>query len=193
MLRGLQQKVASFGMSVPAVFGFSLMALWLAGCSTSKPAVSRNELEGWAHVVNAECRFSALMPVQPQKSVRHDAGIESLQFEADPDETRSFTVIYSAYPESLPYIWTFGTPWFFDVIQEAVLKESGGRLVESHDSEFDSHPGRDIQIEVQDKRVLIHERIIISENRMYQLMVTSTLGTDVASEKKVFFNSFRML
>jgi hypothetical protein len=180
---------------ISALAAVALAAAWMVGCSTTS---LQHTDDGWPHFRNDVGGFAVLMPTRPKESItlHTNAGVTvaSHEFVVDPSPSLELAVIYNDYPESLPYIWTIGSPQFFDAMQEAAMKNfDGSRLIDAYDGKFESHPMREIRIEASGKGILYQTRVIVVGHRMYQLIAVSSTGVDVSREVFAFFNSFSLL
>ena len=178
-------------VSVAALLG------WLTAC-TNVPPGARSSPSAWTLFTDYAGGFSVLMPMRPQESTIEQPSadgppVKRHQFIVDPDPSIELGVIYNDFSLSLRNIQTVGSPSFFDIMQKAALKQSGGRLIRATDGQFASHPMREIRFEVPEKKVLYQMRIIVVRHRMYQLMIVSSLNLDVSHEADTLFNSFRLL
>jgi len=185
------QRRLSLVVSVTALLG------WLTAC-TNVPPSAKSSQSAWTIFTDYAGGFSVLMPMRPQESTIEQPStdgppVKRHQFIVDPDPSIELGVIYNDFSISLPNIQTVGSPSFFDIIQEAVLKQLGGRLIRASDGQFASYPMREIRFEVPEKKVLYQIRIIVVKHRMYQLMIASSLNLDVSHEADTLFNSFHLL
>jgi len=175
------------------------MAGWLTACSTTAPPGANSLKSAWALFSDAAGGFSVLMPMAPHEAVQaypsaNGLVVKSHEFIVDPNPTVELGVIYNDFPESLPNIWVLGSPSFFDTVQETALKRLGdGRLIFARDGLFASHPMREFQFQVPDKKLVYQTRIIVVGHRMYQLIVVSSGEVDASHEVKTLFNSFHLL
>jgi hypothetical protein len=173
----------------------AVTAGWMVGCSTTSVHRADN---GQTYFIDAAGNFAVLMPKRPQESitVHTNANFQTSlhEFIVDPSPSLELGVMYNDLPESLPYISGIGAPWFFDSVQEGVMKHFGeSRLIDARDGKFGSHPMREIRFEALEKKVLYQMRIIAVQHRMYQLIAVSSVGLDVSHEVDAFFNSFSLI
>jgi hypothetical protein len=182
-----------------ALVSVACLAGWISACTRIAHHNTVSMQSAWTNISDAAGDFSVLMPMKPREVVKahpSDGGpvIMSHEFIVDPDRTIELGVIYNDYPESLPYISALGSPWFFDTVQDEVLKRLGeGRLISSRNGVFASHPMREVRFQVPEKKLMYKTRMIVVGHRMYQLIVVSSEGVNASHEVDILFNSFLLL
>jgi hypothetical protein len=148
----------------------------------------------WSLFQSGSGAFAVLMPGNPKETVTEEprtnaAPIRLYHFAVDPDDSIEFEVDYNDYPKDLPFVHLVGTEWYFDQVQENVVRKFHGRLISSNDLTFRDYPAREFKFEVAEKGLSYDMRLIVVRQRQYQLIIASDIGADVSKDKATFFNS----
>ena len=100
----------------------------------------------------------------------------------------AYMVSYTDFPEGAAKPEASGK--LFDGVRDGLKKD--GRLIEETDVGVgtDKHPGRDIEIEKDKKRMKF--RVVLRDGRLYQVAVIGTQSFVKGRDAKAFLESFEL-
>ncbi len=175
---GLLKKSIGFVIGFAVVYG----AIHLIG--------GDDELKEFESYHSDEGRFSALFPGKPTKimqSMDTPAGkVELVMYQGGAEET-GFIVGYCDYPQEV--IDKPNLQKILDGARDGAIRNIQGELIEETKLEFHGYIGREIKIKAP-QDLIIKARMILIDNRLYQVMVVSP-SADIIEEKGAeFLESF---
>lgn len=149
-----------------------------------------DKLQAFELYQSQEGRFSVLFPGEPKrilKSVDTPAGkIDLVLYQAGSKKT-GFIVGYSDYPQEV--IDKSNPRKMLDGARDGAVGNAGGELIDEIELTFQDYPGREIEVEVPGKAT-IRARLILIDNRLYQVMVISPSVEILEKKGTEFFDSF---
>ena len=98
-----------------------------------------------------------------------------------------FIVGYSDYPQEV--IDKSNPRKMLDGARDGAVGNVGGELIDEMELAFQDYPGREIEVEVPGKAT-IRARLILIDNRLYQVMVISPSVEILEKKGTEFFDSF---
>jgi len=145
----------------------------------------------WETYQSPEGRFAAKFPATPVVSSESTEGpaanVLAHTVSATPNRETAFAVAWSDVERS-----GRSDDELLDDVRDGALKHVHGNLIEEKRMRVQGHPARELRVEVRGEALLIC-RMILIENRLYQLIFSSRrLREDRRSVQK-FFDSFRAM
>jgi hypothetical protein len=146
-----------------------------------------------ATFVSKAGRFSVLVPGKPaEKTATVKVGGESAElhiFSATADG-RSQVVTYSDYPAGV--VGADKEKFLAGVVERNVGRLKGGKLTANEKVTLGKgkHPGRDVRVELPDKKRLYRARFYLVGSRLYQVVVLGPADAVKGKEADDFLNSF---
>jgi hypothetical protein len=149
-----------------------------------------DKLKEFEEYYSADGRFSVLFPGEPKESlqsVRTAAGQINLVMLTAGSKTSGFAVGYTDYPRNV--VESSDPEEMLDGARDGAVRNVGGRLIDETPLDFHGHPAREIRVEAP-KKTSIRSRLILIENRLYQLVVISKSARILDEKGSEFFDSF---
>jgi hypothetical protein len=149
-----------------------------------------DKLKEFEEYYSADGRFSVLFPGEPEESlqsVRTAVGQINLVMLTAGSKTSAFVVGYADYPRNV--VESSDPEEMLDGARDGAVGNVGGRLTDETTLDFHGHPAREIRVEVA-KKTSIRARVILIENRLYQVMVVSKSARILDGKGSEFFDSF---
>jgi hypothetical protein len=138
-------------------------------------------------------RYSVRFPGPPEeknqlaKSQLGDLTVHTATYALS--EGNAYMVSYTDFPEGAARPEDTGK--IFDAIRDSLLGKDGKRIDETEVKiGADKHPGRDIEIEKDRKRMKF--RVVLREGRLYQAAVIGTASFVKGRDAKAFLDSFEL-
>jgi hypothetical protein len=141
----------------------------------------------------ADGRFSVRFPGKPKESTQTaKSAIGELKVVTATyafSDGSAFMVSYTDFPDGAAKSENSGT--LFDGVREG-LKGKDGKLLDEQEVKVgaDKHPGRDIEIEKDKKRMKF--RVALRDGRLYQVAVIGTASFVKGKDAKSFIESFEL-
>src|SRR5262249_50703758 len=105
--------------------------------------------------------------------------------------TESFGVIYTDYPSAL--VQKVGAEALYAGAKQGVsLQMPGGKVVKEDKITIGGQPGRELLVDVAGK-LQLRLRLVLVNNRMYQVMVTGSSEFVSSGDAEKVFSSFKLL
>jgi hypothetical protein len=149
-----------------------------------------DKLQAFEMYRSQEGRFSVLFPGEPKRilqSVDTPVGkIDLVLYQAGSKKT-GFIVGYSDYPQEVIDKSNLGK--MLDGARDGAVGNVGGELIDEMELEFQGYPGREVEIDVAGKTT-VRSRLILIDNRLYQVMVVSPSLEIIEKKGTEFFDSF---
>ena len=149
-----------------------------------------DKLKEFEEYYSADGRFSVLFPGEPKeslRSVRTPAGQLNLVVLTAGSKKSAFAVGYADYPRNV--VENSDPEKFLDGSMDGAVRNVGGRLTGETTLDFHGHPAREIRVEAP-KKTSMRSRLILIENRLYQVMVISKSARILDGKGSEFFDSF---
>lgn len=149
-----------------------------------------DKLQAFESYRSEEGRFTVLLPGEPTRSTQTlntPAGkIDLVMFQAGSKKS-GFVVGYCDYPQEV--IDESEPAKMLDGARDGAVKNVGGELIDETELDFHGYAGREVEIEVPGKAT-IRTRLILIDNRLYQIMVVSASAEILEEKGTEFFDSF---
>ncbi len=170
-------------------------ALGLAALALAHCAAPGRADDAWKSFTSKEGRFSVLMPGKPQQQKQAArAGEKSIEvhiFSAAPAVDRIVYVTYTDHPkadvEGKEEAFVEGT-------SKGNVATFKGKLVSDRKLTLGKgkHPGRDILVEMPDKKQQYRARIVLAGNRLYQVVAMGSAEFVKGKQADEYFESFKL-
>jgi hypothetical protein len=164
------------------VLAFAVIAATLAGCSREDTVVSQDG------------GFKATFPLKAQTtSMPVKAGdLEvTMKMVAAEKNGASFVVSYVDYPAGS--LGQKSPDEASKDIIDGTVANVEGTLRSAEPITLGGTQGREVLIDVPKQNVVVHERIFLVGDRLYQVMYGGPKGTESAQEAMAFIDSFKLL
>lgn len=135
-------------------------------------------------------QFSVLFPGKPTKKLqllRTPAGEIDLWMFSAGSKKSVFVVGYADYPQRL--INNSDPTRMLDGARDGAVRNVRGSLVDETEIDFYGYPARELEIEVPQKGT-VGARLILIDNRLYQVMVVSQSARILDRKGSEFLDSF---
>lgn len=169
--------------------------LFLVAC-LGWSTLTRAEDPAWKTFTSKAGRFSISLPGKPaemKQQVSAPTGkLELHFFTVAPAEGSAYVLYYYDYPKGA--IKEDKREGLIESVCDGYVKQVGGKQVARTKVTLgkEKHPGREVVVEMPEKKQFYRARVYLAGNRLYQVM---TMGpNDFARGKKAdeFFDSFRV-
>ena len=137
-------------------------------------------------------QFSVLFPGKPTKklqSVSTPVGEIDLWMFSAGSKKSGFAVGYGDYPQKI--INESDPAKLLDGTRDGAVSNVLGSLVNETELDFHGYPARELEIEVPQKAT-VRARLILIDNRLYQVMVVSQSARILDRKGSEFLDSFRV-
>jgi hypothetical protein len=164
------------------ILALAVLAAALAGCSREDTVVSQDG------------GFKATFPVKaqttsmPVKSGELDVTMNMVAAEKN---GASFVVSYVDYPAGS--LAQKSSDQAFQDIIDGTLGNVQGTLRNAAPITLGGTAGREVLIDVPAQNVVVHERIFLVGDRLYQVMYGGPKGTENANDATAFLDSFKLM
>jgi hypothetical protein len=133
---------------------------------------------------SAQGKYSVLMPGTPKKETR-PAGPLTLHFEMVENRNDAWGVGYADLPP--------GTPFDYEGAVKGMANANGGTVNVNRDFTLDGVKGREVEISItKPVKGYTTARIIVVNNRLYEVLAVGTKQKLDDPEVKKFFESFKV-
>ncbi len=149
-----------------------------------------DKLKEFEEYYSADGRFSILFPGEPEESLQSVttvAGQINLVMVSAGSKKSGFVVGYADYPRNV--VENSDPEKVLDGARDGAVRNVRGQLTDETTLDFHGHPAREIRVEVA-KKTSIRSRLILIENRLYQVMVISQSARILNGKGSEFFDSF---
>lgn len=178
-------------MAYLRILAGAILSVCLTTAAMAQPA-------DWVNFENQAGGFAVLMPVAPMERSRSFtliAGgdvfgeVERKEYTA----TQGGMVFRVAYFDLTDRIVSRAAPdQLLDMVRDAKLRTSQGKLISERQLDLASNPGREIEVALPNG-VRIQSRLLATTSRMYDLMVAARPGGDNQGRANAFLDSFQLL
>jgi hypothetical protein len=169
------------------VITVALITGLLVGCSSIKAKETFRGLE------SQEGGFSALFPDKPKREVQTlntvEGEIDVILYSANMDDS-TYVVIYAEYPKDA--IKNSDPDKMLDGARDEGVANSKGKLLKETPIVLGNNKGRELKIENDNGQRIVHQRIYIVNNRIYQALVEAPAGKKETKDITKFFDSFKV-
>jgi hypothetical protein len=172
---------------------FLLLALLPPALAADDKKPDPKEAKKPATFISKAGRFSVLLPGKPaEKTAKVQAGGQDAElhiFSATAD-SRSHVVTYSDYPAGV--VGADKEKFLAGVVERNVERLKAGKLTANEKVSLGKgkHPGRDVRVELPDKKRLYRARVYLVGDRLYQVVVLGPTDAVKGKEADDFLNSF---
>lgn len=139
-----------------------------------------------------EGRFSISLPGKPERMVQKTdtsmGALESVMYQAGSDKI-GFIAGYVDYPPKM--FENTDIEKMLDVARDGAIQNIKGKLLNENVLDFHGNPGRELEVELPNKATL-KSRIILINNRLYQVMAISNSKKTLNTNCPKFFDSFKV-
>jgi hypothetical protein len=149
----------------------------------------------WKEFSSTKGRFSVLMPGSP--TADHDTedypgageiGLFSYILRAPSAE---YAVIHSDFPNT--FIQKMSADQFLDMARDEILLRFGGWLASEKKVMLDNkHPGRELEMTVEEEHITVLSRLYVVGQRIYYVMVAMPSTAMSVQDAARFLNSFKL-
>ncbi|MCX5830569.1 MAG: hypothetical protein NT140_01515 [Deltaproteobacteria bacterium] len=155
---------------------------------------SSKQAAEWKTFVPDDKRFTAQFPTDPSREpnivVNAPGGkVELIQYMSKSKDTL-YAVTYGDFP-SKAFIGR-SSEQILDNARNGCAANLQGKITSEVIISLGNYPGREITIKVEPNTV-VTAQIVLKNNRIYQVMVVSPSDKLFTSQRKEFFNSFKIL
>jgi hypothetical protein len=161
---------------------FAIVAATLVGCSREDTVVSQDG------------GFKATFPIKAQATsmpVKTGELEVTMKMVAAEKNGASFVVSYVDYPAGS--LGQKSPDQAFQDIVDGTVGNVEGTLRSAEPITLGGTQGREVLIDVPKQNVVVHERIFLVGDRLYQVMYGGPKGTESAKEAMAFLDSFKLL
>lgn len=147
----------------------------------------------WKLFSSSVGKFSILMPGTPIERRQPQSGeVQSMSYSVEREGEAAYLVTYSDFPSEL--ILRTDPNQLFDGGRDEALKRAKGTLISERSVNLNGFPGRDLKIEAP-QGLIIHNRIYLVNQRMYQIIVVSpgTKARFLTKSIEGYLSSFKLL
>jgi len=149
----------------------------------------------WKEFSSSKGRFSVSMPGSP--TVDHDteeypgAGEIGLFSYILSTRDAEYGVIHSDFPDE--FMQKHSADQFLDMARDEVLYRFGGELaVEKRIMLANKHPGRELQINIEEENITVFSRLYAVRQRIYYVMVALPYNVGSVENAIRFLDSFKV-
>jgi len=177
-----------------------LIALFLLVIACSKPETDTKvdtgtpDMAGWIEFTSSEGGFAVSTPSKiSDTAVALDSDVGPIVMHTFMAKKGNFIygVSYADYPEGL--FENTGVTEILDGASSGAVEKINGTLISEEKINIGDHPGRDIKVASADKKLVMHMRIYLVGNRLFQVSA-GYLASDAESPDILrFLKSFRLL
>ncbi len=160
----------------------ALLALAVAGCDPGYK---------WQQVSNAAGRFTVDFPGQPKEQTQRvatPAGMITMHIFIFESSNTAFTVMYNDYPDVV--VQGSDKNAILTGARDGAVGNVGGTVSDESQITVNGHPGRQFTVSVPSKKLEIKSKIMLVDNRLYQVMVAGRPGQATSADTSRFLNSF---
>lgn len=170
--------------------GFALFLSLIVALAGEVGTGNSLNITEWIRCVSPKGGFSVLMPGRPKASVktefRSGIEVESHQLSVEIAPSTGFMVIYTDFPASFARVPVAA---LLDGAQTNALGKAG-RLISSRDGTMGGRPTRELHLARPDLDRVIDVKLILDQQRLFHLMVSTKPEIEVSPEVSFFYNSF---
>jgi hypothetical protein len=185
---------------------WKLIGLWLLGffvihaigtvmikLQTSNVPKSSNQVALWKTFVSNDKAFTVHFPTEPNREsdvLNPPSGkVELIQYTSKHKDIL-YAVMYGDYSSNALVGMT--SEQLLDNARNGAVENVQGKLLSEVIISKGNYPGREITVKVEPNTVLTAQ-IILKENRVYQLLVVTPSDKLFTSQRREFFDSFKIL
>ena len=155
---------------------------------------SSNQAAEWKTFISDDKRFTAQFPIEPNREpnivVNAPGGkVELIQYMSKSKDIL-YAVTYGDFP-SKSFVG-MSSEQILDNSRNGEVANVQGKLLSETIISVGNCPGREITVKVEPSTV-ITAQIILKDNRVYQVVVVSPSDKLFISQRREFFNSFKIL
>jgi hypothetical protein len=137
----------------------------------------------WKEASSPEGKFTVLMPGTPKEQSRTQAGITNHIFALEVKDG-AYMVSYLDVPP--------GTPANYSLAIQAAAANRQGKGVKESDITIEGHEGKAYEFEMGNPKGYAVGRIVLVNNRLYQLLVMGANISSSDADVQKFLNSFKL-
>jgi len=185
---------------------WKLIGLWLLGffvihaigtvmikLQTSNVPKSSNQVALWKTFVSNDKAFTVHFPTEPNREsdvLNPPSGkVELIQYTSKHKDIL-YAVMYGDYSSNA--LVGITSEQLLDNARNGAVENVQGKLLSEVIISKGNYPGREITVKVEPNTVLTAQ-IILKENRVYQLLVVTPSDKLFTSQRREFFDSFKIL
>jgi len=185
---------------------WKLIGLWLLGFfiayiigtamvkfRTINVPTSSNQPSQWKTFVSSDKSFTVEFPTEPSRGcdiVNTPNGKVKLIEYMSKSKGILYAVMYGDYPGSA--LSGLTSEQMLDNARNGAIENVQGKLLSEISISKNGYPGREITVKAEPNMVLTAQ-IILKDNRFYQLVVITPSDKLFTSQRKEFFDSFKIL
>lgn len=149
----------------------------------------------WDSFTSSEGKFSALFPKNPTEEIDTlNTAIGTLEMHTFTASYRKgfFAVAYVDYPYSAVRVTPASS--LLDGARDGAVERTNGRLLSEKLISLGGYPGREIKIKIETPKhtAIIRCRIYLVKNRLYQILVATSIQEAYSTIGTTFLNSFQV-
>jgi len=160
---------------------------------TSNVPKSSNQVALWKTFVSNDKAFTVHFPTEPNREsdvLNPPSGkVELIQYTSKHKDIL-YAVMYGDYSSNALVGMT--SEQLLDNARNGAVENVQGKLLSEVIISKGNYPGREITVKVEPNTVLTAQ-IILKENRVYQLLVVTPSDKLFTSQRREFFDSFKIL
>lgn len=148
----------------------------------------------WREIVSSEGKFSVWMPGQPTEGMQKqatligDVDLHNLILE---QYGRAYMASYTDFPDKM--ITPEKEDDMLDGGRDGAVAKTQGTLVSETRISLGGNPGRELKIEAQSRKLIVHARVyLVNKKRLYQLLMFAPKDSSTNEEASRFLDSFKL-
>jgi hypothetical protein len=157
-----------------SLFATAVLLLPLAGCSKVD----------FQEFTSPEGKFSILMPGTPEKKTQTTLGLTVVMFGKEV-RNGAYAVGYADIPS--------GVPTSLSGAVQGIARSHNGKILSENDYLFEGTKGKEFEVEISKPKGFISGRVILINNRLYQMFAMGTNARLSDSDVQKFLKSFKLI